>query len=240
MILIFLISIIIYNRSTYSFTRITTEKSDLQYSNIEPTPNNTKEVTFLLNDDTPYLSGLSNADIIFEYLGPENQTIYKAIYNENTDLKTTEIVSVSNTKDNYINNLKFCNKKLRTLGSKTANAIFVSFDLYSSSNFVYKNGQYYHYKNKNKDIDNSNNQSVKVSNIIVQYINEKNVNKSIQDISGSGNGLIFSSGKATKINWSKSKDNPIKLTDTKGNELSLNKGQTWYIIINKNSSVAYN
>lgn len=164
---------------------------------------------------------------------------YKGIFNKNTDLKETEVLNILSNKSSYIDNLQF-DKKIPILYKKNATAIFVNFDMLSSSNFIYQNGDYYHFKNKIKDIDSCNNKSIKVSNVIVQYINEKNIENSIDNISGKGTGILFSYGKASYINWLKSKDNPIQLTDTKGNFLSLISGPTWYIIINKTSSVVYN
>lgn len=54
--------------------------------------------------------------------------------------------------------------------------------------------------------------------------------------SGAGSATIFQNGTATSATWRKnSQTDPLQFIDTNGNEISLNRGQTWIIAVPKTS-----
>ena len=60
------------------------------------------------------------------------------------------------------------NNQLTDINGKNATSIFITFNEDSSSNFLYENGEYYHYRDL--CIDRDNDTPVKLSNVIVQFI----------------------------------------------------------------------
>ena len=122
---------------------------------------------------------------------------------------------------------------------KTVSSIFITLCYNISSNFIYENGLYYHYRDVVKDIDRVNLKPIAVSNVVVQFINPKDKIETY-DITGTGKGYLFCGGKIIDIKWEKQRTNPIKIVDEHNNPVSLIKGSTWWIVLHQNSSVAYN
>ncbi|MFD3155655.1 DUF3048 C-terminal domain-containing protein [Haloimpatiens sp. FM7330] len=201
-------------------------------------PKNSIQVIYKLDNKTYDIDGLSNADIIFEYINSNNKIIYKALFYDNI---SNELDKSSQVNENTLKDLpKFNFVDIIDLNNnykKSANSIFISFDEFTSSNFIYKNGQYCHYRNTKEDVDKKLNKPIQVSNVLVQFLKpEMDRDNPI----GCGDGLLFCGGRVIDIKWNKKGDTPIQITDKKGKPISLMRGSTWWILINENSSVAYN
>jgi hypothetical protein len=202
-------------------------------------PKKITEVTYAITDRTIPSSGLSSADIIYEYSDKSDKIFCKALFYSNEPP-----VNSLNKKDNIL---------LRTVPkfnfidvidmprdfTRSATSIFVTLSYNISSNFLYENNQYIHFRNKDIDIDKITSKPITVSNVIVQFSENTDINSPF-DIQGSGKGLLFYGGKVVDIKWLKEKDNPIKLVDEEGNPMSLLRGQTWWIIVKDPTSVVYN
>jgi hypothetical protein len=104
-----------------------------------------------------------------------------------------------------------------------------------------KNGLYYRYQYGEKHIDDQTNKQLYCSNIIIQFVNSTlyDDNKSLNiTLSGSGEGLFITNGKAEKITWKKDKQmsGQTKYYDESGKEIVLNTGKTWIQIVQKENA----
>lgn len=199
---------------------------------------NAIEVVYKLNEMTDNTGGLSKADIILQYVDSQNKLIYKGIYLDEIPKKIQSSSGKKLMDISYLPKFNFLDSQdIKLKKSKKANNIFIDFNEFFSSNFLYKEGQYYHHNPSKEHIDAYYNAPIHVSNIIIQIVNSKS-NKEFPI--GSGNGLLFSGGKAIDIEWNKNLDSPIKIQDKNGKDISLIRGSTWWIILDENSSVVYN
>jgi hypothetical protein len=85
---------------------------------------------------------------------------------------------------------------------------------------------------------------VKVKNVIVQVIPKEKVldrKKRIElDITGTGKGYLMLDGKLQNITWRKANmDNRTRFYYTNGNEVELNRGNTWIEVVPKDRPVLY-
>jgi len=190
--------------------------------------------------------GLSQADYIFEYLNPNGSIYYQAIFDKELPKNITPTENHNSVFLMPEFNYK-TSENIHLSLTKPAASIFVTFSsLLSSSsslvssNFIYSNFKYYHYKDKSKDIDELNNTPVCVSNVIVQISNTPVTENNLNSIKGNGTGYLFTGGKGVEIKWNKEDSNPIKILDSNNNPVFLNKGSTWWIIIDNDSSVVFN
>jgi len=198
-----------------------------------------KIATYINTTDETYIKGLSSADVIIEFLSKSHGITYKAIFNYDA----SKLISGPFTLNDYSNSIlpkfNFTNNiEPPEVKCRNANRIFVTFSEDSSSNFLYENGVYSHYRGLRLDKDD--NTPVVLSNIIVQFVSGNLINEETLTSSEKyGTGLLFSSGVAKDITWSRKKNSPIKIIDSKGSKVSLISGHTWWILIDKSSSVAY-
>lgn len=198
------------------------------------------EVTYTAVENTISLDGISNAEIIYEYLDSHGVPYYKALFQKSLPAKSKPIISIDSFPTKLLPKLNFIdNIDLPKDFTKSAESIFVALSYNLFSNFIYEDDCYHHYRDTYKDIDNSTSKPITVSNVIVQFVN-KNVEILSPQVLGSGKGLLFRGGKVIDIKWDRSKNKPIKVIDEEGNSISLIRGKTWWIIIHENSSVAYN
>ena len=131
--------------------------------------------------------------------------------------------------------------------------VTVNFSGYKRTTFKYntKSGKYdvYFWENDEPYIDAENNRQIDVTNIIILPVTTWNdidgwgVDRQKYDFSG-GNGYYISGGKSMEITWSKGDynksdeyGNPLKLTDSNGNELKLVTGKTYICVLNKVNEV---
>ena len=114
-----------------------------------------------------------------------------------------------------------------------ASYIFITLDYNIFSNFIYEKGNYTHYRNTKADLDAIDYKPVLVSNIIIQYTDNQKGIVNLYEL-GHGKGILFCGGKAIDIEWESDGVSPIKITDTKGNDVTLLEGKVWWVILNKN------
>jgi hypothetical protein len=203
--------------------------------------NNTPfEVTYTTSENTVSLDGISNAEIIYEYLDKSRVPYYKALFEKNPPIKSNPIVSIDSIQNRLLPKLNFIDSiDLPKDFTRSAGSIFVSLSYNLFSNFIYEDDTYHHYRDTYKDIDKSTSKEVAVSNVVIQFV-KANIEISSPQVSGNGKGLLFRGGKVIDIKWDRQKSQPIKVIDEEGNPVSLIRGKTWWIIIHENSSVAYN
>jgi hypothetical protein len=215
------------------------------YNNDQPTSIkndfNVKEVIYSNEEVSPNLSGLSQADLIFEYINNIGKNSYKALFTKNIPSNIHPSVKIKDATIKYIPKFNYLDKnKPSEKYNIAAKSIFINFNNLCSSNFIY-NGEYYmHYKDTIKDIDSSNNSPLQLSNIIVQFIDKEPWEYNIETDIGNGNGYIFTGGKGIQIKWNKEYSNPIKFTDNSYNPIFFSSGLTWWIFLDKNSSIVIN
>lgn len=188
------------------------------------------------NDST---LGLSSADIVLEFLSNSNGITYKAIFNEDVAKDISPDVNLKEYSSSYLPKFNFLKDALitRPIGD-TATSVFITFNEDASSNFLYENGEYYHYRDL--QVDKDNNAPVKFSNVIVQFINGNITNdETLISPENNGDGILFCGGKAQKIKWSREKKSEISFANEMGGPVLLNPGSTWWIFVDKDRSVAY-
>ena len=189
------------------------------------------------NEDS--IAKLSSADVILEFLGDSNKITYKAIFNNDTTKNINSTINLNEYFNSCMPTFNFSNNASANDNKyNKAASIFITFNEDLSSNFLYQNGEYYHYRGQGSD--KNNNTPLKTSNVIVQYINDNIINdETLTTPENYGTGLLFSDGKAQGIKWDRGKNSAIKIFNQKGGTVSLMPGSTWWIFINNNSSVAY-
>ena len=198
------------------------------------------EVTYIPVKSSTALNGISNAALIYEYIDKTGKPCYKALFHDKAPGKSSSMTSIESTSDRHLPKFNFIElKNLPKDYIRPARSVFVNLGNTVFSNFLYENGQYYHYRDTFKDIDKAASKQVAVSNIIVQFIGE-GIKVDSPYIEGSGKALLFSGGRVIDIKWDKNKNKPIKVVDEEGKPISLLKGSTWWILTPENSSVAYN
>ena len=110
-----------------------------------------------------------------------------------------------------------------------------------------EDGLYYRFQNDKPHMDEYNGKQVAVTNLIVQFVDGKVLDDSGYmsfDICGTGEGVLFTNGKAVEITWVKSYpvDSDLNYTEgvyeqtkyyeqSTGDELILNKGKTWVCLV---------
>jgi len=198
-----------------------------------------KIATYINTNKEGPLIGLSSADVVLEFLSNSNGITYKAIFNGATARNISSSVSLKDYTNSYIPKFNFSNNiSLTGINARKATNIFVTFNEGSSSNFLYNNGEYYHYRGLN--IDKDNDSPVKLSNVVVQFIHGNVTNdETLSCFQNQGTGLLFCDGMAQNIKWSKKVNSAVKIVGEKGGEVSLMPGPTWWIFIDVDSSVAY-
>lgn len=85
-------------------------------------------------------------------------------------------------------------------------------------------------------IDAATNEPITVKNVIVVQSSSREA----PDATGSGDAWLFIDGTAQSITWEMNDYNSrLTFTDSEGNEVSLNRGDTWIAVIPENRSVDY-
>mgnify|MGYP000072261613 FL=1 len=97
-------------------------------------------------------------------------------------------------------------------------------------------GTYLRYQFGEPQIDEMTQEQLAVKNIIVQYCSWKKYDDNAEyldiDVVNGGTGTYITSGKAIDVTWSK--DDPwgvTKYRDSNGEEIKLNLGKTWVLIV---------
>jgi hypothetical protein len=243
-ILVLTLSIFIYRVITHICylnpdEQITMSKYTAERINKTNSDKLAKIATYINANNKPSIVGLSSADVVFEFLSSSHGITYKAIFNQEAAKNISASINLREYSNSRLPKFNFLdNNKITNISGKNATSIFITFNEDSSSNFLYQNGEYYHYRDL--CIDTDNNTPVKFSNVIVQFIDGTIISDETLTSSKSyGTGLLFSGGKAQAIKWNQKKGSEIKFTTQKGGPISLVSGPTWWIFINKDCSVAY-
>ena len=183
--------------------------------------------------------GLSSADVVLEFLSKSNGITYKAIFNQEAAKNISGSVILKEYSNSYLPKFNFSDSiSIDAIKGMIARNIFVTFNDGSSSNFLYQNGGYLHYKGLLIDKDNES--SVMLSNIVVQFIHGDITSEDdLTSTENQGTGLLFCSGEAQNIKWSRETNSQMKINDESGREVFLMPGPTWWIFIDKDCSVAY-
>jgi hypothetical protein len=110
-----------------------------------------------------------------------------------------------------------------------------------STQYSFKNGSYYKSMDNAISTDRANNETIAVKNIVIQISDIKlQADGSHIDINliGEGDGYVISSGKYTKLHWSKTDINSqTLLKDDSGNDICLSEGKTWWHILDKKAVI---
>lgn len=243
-ILVIILSIFIYKIITHiSYVYVPDEISISEYtgeriSNVY-SKKPAKIATYINTTNKGPIIGLSSADVIFEFLSNSYGITYKAIFNQQASKNISGAVTLKDYSKSYLPKFNFSdNITIIDIKGRNATNVFVTFNEDSSSNFIYQNGEYYHYRNLclDKDLDSP----VKLSNVIVQFIHGNITNEELLTCSENyGSGLLFCGGMAQDIRWTREKNSPLKINDEMGREVSLMPGSTWWIFIDKDCCIAY-
>ncbi len=156
-----------------------------------------------------------------------------------TGLKT---LGIRSTVDTPYEPFFFFNEEAVATGNITANKVSLRFSYYITAEFEYneETGLYFRSQYDAPHKDKTTNAQLSVTNVIylktsVSAISGDDAGRIDVGTTGSGSGYYISKGMAQEITWSK-KDlsSPLKLYDINGNELTINKGKTWFMINNTN------
>ncbi len=198
-----------------------------------------KIATFNNTTTATPIVGLNSADMVFEFLTKSNNITYKAIFNNESAKDIGSTINLKEYSNSYLPVFTFTNNIEKAyINNKKATSIFINFNEDITSNFLYQDGEYYHYRGLG--IDKDNNTPVKLSNVIVQFIHGSIISdKTLASPDTSGTGLLFCNGKAQDIKWNRERSSKMKITDQNGGPVTLIPGPTWWVFIDRASSVAY-
>lgn len=143
-------------------------------------------------------------------------------------------------KDGYDGFFQFASETEPETLEQGRNAAYVAPGGYFHNNpwFSYDeaSGTYLRYQFGEPQIDEMTQEQLAVKNIIVQYCSWKKYDDNAEyldiDVVNGGTGTYITSGKAIDVTWSK--DDPwgvTKYRDGNGDEIKLNPGKTWVLIV---------
>ncbi|MCB2295090.1 DUF3048 C-terminal domain-containing protein [Clostridium algoriphilum] len=243
-ILVLILSIFLYKIVTHIYYVYPYDKTGISKYTCEQTASiNSSKIAKIAtfsntNNKTPII-GLNSADIVFEFLTKSNGITYKAVFSNEAAKNIESTINLKNYSNEHLPILNIsANMKKAYIINKKATSIFVNFNEDITSNFLYEDGDYYHYRGL--EVDKDNNTPVKLTNIIIQFMHGNIISdKTLASPVASGTGLLFSNGKAQDIKWNQAKNSQMKITDQKGAPISLVPGPIWWVFIDRDSSVAY-
>ncbi len=153
-----------------------------------------------------------------------------------------ETLGIRSTADTQYEPFFLFNDEALSTGDITANKVSLRFSYYITAEFDYNEatGLYFRSQYGQPHKDKTTNAQLSVTNVIylktsVSPISGDDAGRIDVKTTGTGSGYYISKGTAQEITWSK-KDlsSPLKLYDANGNELSINRGKTWFMINNTN------
>lgn len=110
-----------------------------------------------------------------------------------------------------------------------------------TTDYIFKDNKYYKTMSSTPALDKEDSRQLSVNNIVIQVTTIKLQKDGIHldiPLTGKGYGYVISSGKMTKMAWSKENaDSQTILKDESGNIISLSPGNTWWHIVDKNSTL---
>ncbi|NLJ94365.1 MAG: DUF3048 domain-containing protein [Clostridiaceae bacterium] len=137
------------------------------------------------------------------------------------------------------------NQTISELSGEQANKVFVSYFADNNSEFSFDpNSQTYtHTKDGINQVDENNQKSLEISNIIIQQVNYyPNPNYSgilTMDYLGEGDGYLVSNGEYLPISWQKLDENSQTKYFYQDEEIVLNPGQTWILLVSSNTTINF-
>lgn len=243
-ILVIILSIFIFKIITHiSYVYVNDEITLSKYTGeriINPhSENPAKIATYTDTSIGSPIIGLSSADVVLEFLNNSYGITYKAIFDQGSAKNVSGESSLKEYSNSYLPTFNFSNNiETSAIKSKSTTNVFITFNEDLSSNFIYQDGEYYHYRGLHMDKDTDS--PVKSTNVIVQFIHGNITNEdTLNSSENRGSGLLFCNGMVQDIMWSRNKNSPIKIVDVVGKEVSLMPGPTWWVFVDKNCSVAY-
>ncbi len=109
--------------------------------------------------------------------------------------------------------------------------------------YIAETNLYEHYMDGELYTDAENDQTVTESNILIQYVKSRVLDKYKRlaiDMTAGGKALLFTGGTVVEGTWSRADlDSPTIFKDAEGNEFVLTRGKTWVHVIDQNSDVTY-
>lgn len=137
--------------------------------------------------------------------------------------------------------LKFDTTYWNRIELPKVNEINLKLNANYSTQYTLKDGNYYKSMDNTISIDKANNKNISVKNIVIQISDIKlqaDGNHIDINLLGEGDGYVISSGKYTKLHWSKTDTtSPTLLKDESGNEICLSEGKTWWHILDKKAVI---
>lgn len=106
------------------------------------------------------------------------------------------------------------------------------------------NNQYGRFTGGQPHLDLENNQQLKASNVVVQFVKQEgpiDANKHmLYQVLGKGNALVFQNGKSIEAAWEKARaESRTVFKDKKGKEIDFVRGPIWVEIVPANNSIEY-
>jgi len=130
-------------------------------------------------------------------------------------------------------------------GGISASKIELKYSTYANCGYEYdeQTHTYRRFRQGKPHMERVSGKQIEVKNIIIRFTKNFPIpgdNEGRQDMvtTGKGDGWFITCGKAIKIKWSKeSRSTQTRYTDEAGNEITLNRGQTWIQVMPLNSKV---
>lgn len=211
---------------------------------LEVSPLSGKSIATINSSDMIYNIEYDSTNIFDLYRIYDNEIVYEIFDSKNEllrykassikDIGSHEGVRYLDSQDaNEFPDLNFWDyTKIEGYEFNSDNAdVFLEYSENVSNGFIYSSGQYKYINTITQDsIHHDTGYSLTFSNVFVQFLDEKNPN--------SGDGILFSGGKAHEILWT----GKIFLFKQNNSLMTLNKGNTIWIPLNSKNrdKVIYN
>jgi len=200
--------------------------------------------------NAPHLEGLSYLDNIMCWRDNTRFAPHNVYTNYDKLFKAWETVGYrKEVKEDFTSKFSFSEDQIECDNvEEFINNIRVKYSYYQTSTFEYnkKTYMYKRFQFGKPHIDANTNEQLEFKNIIIQYTNVYNIpNDSAgrldMNLVSSGKGLYITNGNVQDITWKKnSYSEPTLLYDSKNEQLKINKGKTWYMIVPNEIKVELN
>lgn len=200
---------------------------------------------------SPHLNGLSGLDEIMCWRSSDRAKPHNVYTNEERLLKAWDVTGYRKEKNNEFPNMFLFNEEDTVSDGENIKHMAIPYLIYKNYNQI---SEFYYdeestlYKRVQFDephIDELTNEQLTTKNIIVQIADiklRKGDTEGRLDIKtiDKGNGYYLSNGKKVDIQWEKkSQYEPTKWYEKNGNELKLNKGNTWICLVSKTQEIIF-
>lgn len=200
--------------------------------------------------NAPHLEGLSYLDDIMCWRDNSRKAPHNAYTNYDKLIKAWETVGYrKEVKENFTSKFFFSEDEIKYDSTEEfINNLRVKYSYYQTSTFEYNKNtnMYKRFQFGKPHIDANTNEQLEFKNIIVQYTNVYNIpnddkGRLDMDLISSGKGLYITNGNVEEITWKKSSySEPTLLYNSKNEQLKVNVGKTWYMIIPNGIEVELN